>query len=261
MRFARDFSMTGLGWRLPSDWRAAYARAGVAGLPSLVLDFEGGIYGDEQGKKSFAQLIVFSRASSRTAIGPQGETLNFGTNEPVFDWSTGRKGLSIMKGGGAVAPDIADVPLGSWWNQPEGTLIFEAAPIAAMSSYARLWQADEGAGENDRRLVYFEPTTSSLTPLSYTAGGQQFKVSTTSAAFGVSPNQTRCIGIAYANNDFAISIGGGAALKDTTGSVAQNLSVLRLARGRTSGAADVAFFRITAYSRRVSDAELALLTA
>lgn len=261
MRFVRDFSMTGLGWRRPSDWRAAYVRAGVAGLPSLVLDFEAGIYGDDLSKKTFAQLVAFSRASSRTTTGPQGETLSYGINEPAFDWSTGRKGLSIMKGGSAISPDIADVPLGSWWNQPEGTLIVEAAPTAAMSSYARLWQADEGSGENDRRLVYFEPTTSSLTPLSYTAGSQQFKVTTSSAAFGVGPNQTRRIGITYASNDFAISIGGGAVLKDTTGSVAQNLSVLRLARGRTSGAADVVFFRITAYSRRVTDAELALLTA
>jgi|GEM_PF-890308 hypothetical protein len=260
MRFTRDFSMTGLGWRLPSNWRAAYARAGVEGLPSLVLDFEAGIFGDAQGKKTFTQLITFSRASSRTAIGPQGEVLTYGNNAPAYDWSTGRKGLSIMKGGGAISPDIADVPLGSWWNQTEGTLIVEAAPTAAMSSYARLWQADEGVGENDRRLVYFEPTSNSLTPLSYTAGSQQFKVSTSSATYGINPNQTRRIGIAYASNDFAVSIGGGAALKDTTGSVAQNLSVLRLARGRTSGAADVVFYRITAYSRRVTDAELALLT-
>jgi hypothetical protein len=261
MRFVRDFSMTGLGWRPAADWRTPYARAGVVGFPSLVLDFEAGLYGDEAGKKSFTQMITFTRASSRTAIGPQGKTLTYYIDEPAFDWSTGRRGLSVMKGGGAISLDIADVPLGTWWNQPEGTLVVEAAPTAAMSSYARLWQVDEGTGENDRRLVYFEPTTSSLTPLSYTAGSQQFKVSTTSAVFGVAPNQTRRIGIAYANNDFAISIGGRAALKDTSGSVAQNLSVLRLARGRTSGAADVVFFRITAYSRRVSDAELALLTA
>lgn len=261
MRFVRDFSMTGLGWRSSADWRAPYARAGVVGFPSLVLDFESGIYGDVGGRKSFSQLITLSRASSRTATGPQGETLSYEANEPAFDWSTGRRGLSVTKGGGAISPDIADVPLGTWWNQPEGTLVVEAAPTAAMSSYARLWQADEGMAENDRRLVYFDPTTNSLTPLSYTGGSQQFKVSTTSAAYGVAPNQTRRIGIAFASNDFAISIGGSTPLKDITGSVAQNLSVLRLARGRTSGAADVVFFCITAYSRRVSDAELAALTA
>jgi len=180
----------------------------------------------------------------------------------VYLWGaqleSGSVATSFIETTTATATRAADVALvsganfSSWWNPTEGTFVFEGDAAAASDSH-RGFSVNDGTSSN--RMMMAANNTLSL----YVAAGGAAQVSITTTAPAARTTFKRAV--AYKANDFAASHNGAAAVTDTSGTVP---TVDRLYLGYdTSGGVQLNghIRSLTYYPKRLSDAQLATLSA
>lgn len=139
------------------------------------------------------------------AWGGQFEALNYATSYiPTTSAAVVRSADLFSYTGGAFS---------GFWNASEGTLVFQGMKAALQSGSPTYIQVDDGT-TNNRHLLYKEAGGETY---SVTAGGvaQAFLGNVTAAA----ANTAFGMAIRYKANDFALSLSGGAASTDVSGSV------------------------------------------
>lgn len=227
MKTVVDCSLTSAPLSRHKTWHNMYNQ-GHGITPSLVLDFERGFYGTDRLKTDTDDLITFSRTSSKTAIGPSGGVVTYGADEMAFDWSVGKRGLILGPGDGSVAPDIATVPLGAWWNTAQGSIIGTYTIVTANGGYDRIVEVNDTTSVNRISLLY-----------NAGQGRNVFGVYANSSAQAVllGPNTDYVVGttaqfaVGFDENDFGYSHEGNATMTDSAGIVPSSVSQLQLGAG------------------------------
>jgi len=154
------------------------------------------------------------------------------------------------------ATDLLTTAVGGWFNPSEGTwVVASSRPYAdATDTFPRVLQIDDGTN-NNRLVIGWATLSSNLRAESIVSGTNQ-------CLLGESASQTSAstIAFSYKANDFAASVNGGAAATDTSGSVPTGLTTVRFG----SRVNDLQLFghirRVSCIPRRVSNAELQVLS-
>ena len=153
--------------------------------------------------------------------------------------------------------DIATIPLASWFNVNEGTLVFEGSLDSAQAN-DRIIEMDAGA------------TTTRLSVLWNTVLGKpQFQVweaGALQAAIAPAGNTINLgdpfrVAIAYKANDFGVSLNGGAVSLDSSGVLATGLTTMRFGRSVWGAQGQMLAESIIYYPQRLSDSEIQALSA
>lgn len=155
--------------------------------------------------------------------------------------------------------DVASVnTLSPWYNATEGTLYGEGSSFGLTTNGNGVSGLSDGTTSN-RFGTYATSTSNAVFSYMLVGGSLQASLSTASAAANAAVFKS---GFAYKANDFAASVNGGAALTDTSGSIA---TVDRLLIGSIYNVnfnqLNGHIRRITYYPRRLSNAELQAITA
>jgi hypothetical protein len=157
------------------------------------------------------------------------------------------------------AADVASVnTLSPWFNASTGTLFTESQQLPGQTAavFPRIAVIDDGS-TNNSILNLWRSDTSRLYGAVRVGAVDQADVGTT----GVTQTNVNKIGFAYATNDFAASVNGGAPSTDTLGAVPSGLTTLRIGRSSGTDFLNGYLRRITYYPRRLSNAELQAITA
>jgi Bacterial Ig-like domain len=153
----------------------------------------------------------------------------------------------------ARAADVISMPIGSWFNEPEGTLFADlqlGGDLSAASPY-RLHNA--GATDMHYGRIAGDGTWQSVTLV----GGV---VQTNMGGMALSANARYKFAHTYKLNDHALSVNGGAASLDASGTVPSGLTTLRFS-DHTSTAQFGGYLRRFAYFReRLPNADLQAMT-
>ncbi|PHQ96514.1 MAG: hypothetical protein COB40_08040 [Marinosulfonomonas sp.] len=153
--------------------------------------------------------------------------------------------------------DITSVTLGPWFSTSQGTLVFEGSLDSALAN-DRIIEIDGGA------------TTTRISVLwNSVLGLPQFQVWEAGAlqAAIAPPGNSIVLGspfrvaIAYAANDFAVSLNGSAVASDASGVMPTGLTTLRLGRSVWGAQGLMLAEGVTYYPTRLSNAELQALSA
>jgi hypothetical protein len=156
------------------------------------------------------------------------------------------------------AADVASVnTLSPWFNSTTGTLFTESQQLPGQTAavFPRIAVIDDGS-TNNAILNLWRSDTSRLYGSITFGGANQADVGTN----GVTQTNVNKIGLAYATNDFAASVNGGAPSTDTLGSVPSGLTTLRIGRSSGTDYLNGYLRRITYYPRALSAAELQAIT-
>jgi hypothetical protein len=149
---------------------------------------------------------------------------------------------------------ITGANFSSWYRQDEGTVFADASSYMGSAAVTRGVVSIEGAAGDVHRIF----RQSDLQPVA-----QTLVSNTSQATFGFgaiwSTAASRRISYAYAVNNYAGSIDGGAAQKDTTGVLpaASTLNIGNLSGGNQFGGT---IRRLTYWPKRLPDAQLRVLT-
>ena len=154
------------------------------------------------------------------------------------------------------AEDIATVPLGSWFDAAQGTLVFSGWLNGAAAN-DRIVEIDSGASTT-RFSILWNTSLGKPQFQVWEAGAVQAAVAPTGVA--VSLGTPFRVAICYAANDFAVSLNGSDVVKDSSGLVPTGLTTLRL--GRSVGGAQGLMLAesVVYYPARLSDAEVKALS-
>lgn len=233
----------------PAPWYAPYQPTGLTAAPSLVLDFEAGVYGAGGIQTSFSNLVTFSRASTATGQTQSGGTQSFAMNVPVFDWSTGRQGLLLRPTGGGRSADVASVRLGSWWSAAMGTVLVEARLNGTNTDFDRVVEIHDG-GTSNRISLLFTRTVGQMTFGVYRQGMAQAALLGTQTGYAIqTPLSARGV---FGQDDFRFRMNGGSELSDTSGVVPSSVNVLQLgARADNGNHGDLVIYRITLFGEKL----------
>lgn len=158
---------------------------------------------------------------------------------------------------GTRAEDDPSVALGAWYSQTAGTMVFSGTLVDAAA--------------NDRIIEMEAGDTSTRLSILWNSvlGKPQFQVwngGTLQAAIAPGGNSIALgdpfrVAIAYAANDFAVSMNGAAAVTDTLGTLPTPTNTLRLGRSIWGAQGLTLAESVVYYPARLSDAELAALSA
>ena len=157
----------------------------------------------------------------------------------------------------ARADDIATVPLGGWFDGTAGTLVFEGALLDAAAN-DRLIEID--AGDTSTRLSILWNTSLGLPQFQVWDGGALQAAILPSSSAIVFGDSFR-VAIAYSANDFAVSMNGSTPVTDTSGTVPNGMTNLRIGRSVWGGQGLLLAESVAYYAGRLSDAELQALSA
>lgn len=148
---------------------------------------------------------------------------------------------------------ITGANFSQWYNQSAGTFVVEADTIDASSATCTAVSASDGS-LNNRIQVFFGPTSHL-----FVRAGNITQADLDGGTI-VSNAATRVAG-AYAANDFAVSLSGGAVVTDTSGTI-PTVDRLNLGTNANSAAQLNGHIRsIRYYPTRLSNAQLQALTA
>jgi hypothetical protein len=159
------------------------------------------------------------------------------------------------------APDVATMVganFSNWYNQSEGTLNVQYVMEGVKSVAAqRIAQIDDGTETN--RIVLFLTSTNTTQSTTAIASGNtgSASVNITVVAGALSKQAS-----AYKLNDFNMGYNGTVGTTDTSVDIPAALTTLRFATSTTLGSvsSNMWFQRITYYPRRLSNAELQVIT-
>lgn len=210
----------GAGWhdlsmrlvRLPgATWFAPYLPAGTLLVPDMVLDFAAQVYGIEGVRKTFADVVTFSRAGSANYVDKNGVTQSAGPNVPRFDHDPGTlTPLGLLMddtNGDAATIGPAVWPLGLFASA--GTMLVVCRSQQTTAPTYRSVFAARGASTNERVDVF---VMSTQTQFRVVDGG----VSQAANNHGTyTVGQRIAIAGAFALNSVRSSRGGAAAVSDT----------------------------------------------
>jgi hypothetical protein len=155
--------------------------------------------------------------------------------------------------------DVASVnTLSPWFNSTTGTLFTESQQLPGQTAavFPRIAVIDDGSTSN-AILNLWRSDTSRLYGAVRVGAVEQADVGTT----GVTQTNVNKIGLAYATNDFAASVNGGAPSTDPLGTVPSGLTTLRIGRSSGTDYLNGYLRRITYYPVRLTNAQLQNLTA
>lgn len=152
--------------------------------------------------------------------------------------------------------DVADVTLGSWFSASEGTLVFSGSLDHAASN-DRIVEIDGGAASTRLSILW---NTVLDKPQFQVWDGGVLQVAIAPPGNAISMGEHFRVAIAYAANDFVISLNGSAMASDTSGTMPSGLTTLRF--GRSSGGAQglMVAEALSYYPARLSDAEVQSLS-
>ncbi len=155
------------------------------------------------------------------------------------------------------AAETATLGLGSWFNSQQGTLVFSGAMNDAKAN-DRMIEIDSGAAST-RLSILWNANLGKPQFQVWDSGSLQAAIAPTGGAIPLGTPFRVAIG--YALNDFAVSLNGGAVVKDTSGTPPAGLNTMRL--GRSSGGAQGLMLTesVIYYPTRLSDAEIAALSS
>ncbi len=153
--------------------------------------------------------------------------------------------------------DIASVTLGPWFNTSQGTLVFEGSLDSALAN-DRIIEIDGGA-TTTRFSVLWNSVLGLPQFQVWEAGALQAAIAPPGNSISLgSPFR---VAIAYAANDFAVSLNGSAVATDTSGVMPTGLTTLRLGRSVWGAQGLMLAEGLTYYPSRLSDGELQTLSA
>ncbi len=156
----------------------------------------------------------------------------------------------------ARAEDVATVPLGSWFNPSQGTLVFSGSMEGALAN-DRMIEIDSGASST-RFSILWNSVLSKPQFQVWEAGALQAAVAPAGNSIGFGTPFRAAI--SYALNDFAISLNGSAVATDTSGILPTGLTTLRLGRSIWGAQGLMLAESVTYYPARLSDAEVQALS-
>lgn len=164
----------------------------------------------------------------------------------------------IPTGAGATqrGEDVATVPLGSWFNASQGTLVFSGSMAGAQAN-DRIIEIDSGASST-RLSVLWNSVLSKPQFQVWEAGALQAAVAPGSTAIGFGVPFR--VAVAYALNDFAVSLNGSAVSQDNSGILPSGLTTLRLGRSIWGAQGLMLAESVVYYPTRLGDAELVSLS-
>jgi hypothetical protein len=142
----------------------------------------------------------------------------------------------------------------NWYSQSEGSLYVDASPQASNAVGYALFEVNDATASN--RIGLFKLVTTGNASTAVLVGGA-IQASTNNGAWTASGK----LAGAYAVNDFASVLNGGAASTDTSGSVPLVTQATIGARGDGANRLTGTIKRIAYFPRRLSDTELIGITA
>jgi len=158
------------------------------------------------------------------------------------------------------AADVASVnTLSPWFNASAGTIYVEASiPFTTANSRGPI-RFDDGTDSN--RIMIRNGGAASRLDGRVVSGGSNV-ANLESAATAITANTTFKAALAYAVDDYSMSLNGGTPLTDTSGALPIGLSRLLIGNAEnTTNPAGSLIRRITYYPRRLANAELQAITA
>jgi hypothetical protein len=156
------------------------------------------------------------------------------------------------------ATDVASVnTLSPWFNATTGTLFTESQQLPGQTAavFPRIAVIDDGSTSN-AILNLWKSDTSRLYGVVRVGAVDQADVGTN----GATQTNVNKIGLAYATNDFAASVNGGAPSTDPLGAVPSGLTTLRIGKSSGTDFLNGYLRRISYWPRRLSNAELQAIT-
>jgi hypothetical protein len=157
------------------------------------------------------------------------------------------------------AADVASVnTLSPWYNSASGTLYVEASiPFTTANSRGPI-RFDDGTDSN--RIMIRNGGAASRLDGRVVSGGSNV-ANLESAATAITANTTFKAALAYAVDDYSMSLNGGTPLTDTSGALPIGLSRLLIGNAEnTTNPAGSLIRRITYYPRRLPDSALQSIT-
>lgn len=257
------YSLTakGAGWhdlsmrliRLPgSTWFAPYLPAGTLEVPDLVLDFAAQVYGVNGVRKTFGDIVTFSRAGSANYVDANGVTQSAGADVPRFDHDPvsphAPLGLLIDDTDGDVATiEPAQWPTGLFAST--GTMLVAcrsqqvSSPTLRGVFMLRASTTDERAFVGvDQSLVRFAAVSGNVVQASNSHGSYTL-------------GNRVAVAAAMSANLFRSSRGGAAVVADVSGTMP---SIDRAAIGQ--GEDQVRIEKVILWNKVLSDAQLQALS-
>ena len=152
--------------------------------------------------------------------------------------------------------DIATVALGSWFNDTEGTLVFEGSMDSPLAN-DRIIEIDSGASTT-RMSILWNTVLGKPQFQVWEAGVLQAAIAPSGNS--IDPAVPFRVAITYKANDFGVSLNGGSVVTDTSGALATGLSTMRLGRSVSGAQGLMLADSTTYYATRLSDAEIQTLS-
>jgi|GEM_PF-4538078 len=240
-------------------WHSIYTKGLDVMPPSLVLDFERGVYRSDAGAPhgDFASVVDFSRASTKTVTDEDSNPQSLAVDEPGFDWETGKRGLHISAGSGGDAPDLVSLAPDGWWTGSAGCFVLEATFVANNGDFDRLLDINDGTN-NNRISVYYNATAGRLACVARSAGTSQAALVGGSTAV-VLPQLVKTA-VTFDTNDVRFLLNGGSVLSDTLGSLPGPVSQLNLGASFSGNRSEIIIHNLMYFAEGLTNAELIALT-
>ncbi len=179
------------------------------------------------------------------------------TSPQLEEGDTASSYIPTTSGPAARGEDVATVPLGSWFNPAEGTLVFSGALDGAAAN-DRLIEIDSGSTAT-RFSILWNTTLGKPQFQVWEAGALQAAVAPTGNAIGFGTPFRAAI--SYGANDFVISLNGSDVVADTSGILPTGLTTLRLGRSIWGAQGLMLGESVVYYPARLSDPEVKALSA
>lgn len=155
------------------------------------------------------------------------------------------------------ADDIATVPLGTWFDTNEGTIVF-SGHLDGAEANDRIFQFDAGASST--RLSLLWNTVLGKPQLQVWDGGAlQAAIAPPGNAIGLGTPFR--VAVSYADDDFVVSLNGSNVASDLSGSVPSGLMNLRIGRSVWGAQCHMMAESLIYYPTRLSNAEVQLLSS
>ena len=241
-------------------WHDVYTQGLDIAPPSLVLDFERGVYRNTASGPagSFATIVTFSRASGKTVTDVDGNPNALSMNEPGFDWSSGRRGLHISSGTGGDAADIVNIPTESWWTGGAGTFVLDATLLANNGSFDRLLDLNNGSN-NERISVFYNAGAGQLASVIRAGGSSQAAL--VGGATAVTLPQALKTAVAFDINDFRFQRNSGPVLSDGSGVLPGPVTQVNLGASFSGNRCEIIVHSLLYFAQSLSNPQLSDLTS
>jgi hypothetical protein len=227
-------SLTSSGVAIVSFYRY---RSPAGKYPTLILDFEHGLYAADTGHGLATVAAATDLISNVSAIGDSGD---------------GENGLRINVG----TTDIPTVPVSLFFlntDAAEGNTVYSKSYIATPVASCRVWQIDDGSSAN-RIAQYRNGGNTSWRSLGTAASVDQFVGTDFMTETGSAEVR---MALAWATNSVAFTGNGGTTATDAAATIPAGLTTLRLGHqfGNTGQPTTGRIKLLTVFPHRMADAD------